>query len=84
MGKAPTAANLKRFLVGPKGCEITGITATPDLKTLFVNIQHPGESGTLAALQSSWPAAANSGVRPRSATVVITKDDGGTVGGTLT
>ncbi len=37
----------KRFLVGPKGCEITGITATPDLKTLFVNIQHPGESGNL-------------------------------------
>jgi secreted PhoX family phosphatase len=83
VGKAPTTANLKRFLVGPKGCEITGITATPDLKTLFVNIQHPGESGTLSTLQSSWPAAAGSGARPRSATVVITKDDGGTVGGTL-
>jgi secreted PhoX family phosphatase len=83
VGAAPTASNLKRFLVGPKGCEITGITATPDLKTLFVNIQHPGESGTLAALQSSWPAAAGSSARPRSATVVITKDDGGTVGGSL-
>jgi secreted PhoX family phosphatase len=83
IGAAPGAANLRRFLVGPKGCEITGIAMTPDLKTLFVNIQHPGESGTLATLQSSWPSAAGSNARPRSATVVITKDDGGTVGGTL-
>jgi uncharacterized protein len=82
VGAAPTANNLRRFLVGPKGCEITGITATPDLKALFVNIQHPGESGNLVTLQSSWPAA-NTTSRPRSATVVITKDDGGTVGGSL-
>ena len=34
---------LRRFLVGPKECEITGIAETPDGKTLFVNIQHPGE-----------------------------------------
>lgn len=82
VGAAPTAATLRRFLVGPKGCEITGITATPDLKALFVNIQHPGESGDLAALQSSWPAMDGTS-RPRSATVVITRDDGGTVGGNL-
>jgi secreted PhoX family phosphatase len=82
VGAAPTAANLRRFLVGPKGCEITGIIATPDLKTLFVNIQHPGESGNLVTLQSSWPSA-NGTSRPRSATVAITKDDGGTVGSTL-
>jgi secreted PhoX family phosphatase len=82
VGAAPTAANLRRFLVGPKGCEITGITATADLKTLFVNIQHPGESGTITTLQSSWPAVDGSS-RPRSATVVITKDDGETIGGSM-
>ncbi|MEO6186695.1 MAG: PhoX family phosphatase, partial [Steroidobacteraceae bacterium] len=44
VGATPTANNLRRFLVGPKGCEITGIATTPDLKTMFVNIQHPGEN----------------------------------------
>lgn len=82
VGASPTAATLRRFLVGPAGCEITGITMTPDSKTLFVNIQHPGESGSLAALQSSWPAL-DGASRPRSATVVVTRNDGGTVGGSM-
>jgi uncharacterized protein len=87
MGAAPTTTNLRRFLVGPKGCEITGIAMTPDLRTMFVNIQHPGESTSVASMlagtpESSWPAAPGAS-RPRSATVVITKDDGGTIGGRL-
>ena len=83
VGKPATAATLKRFLVGPKGCELTGVDSTPDGRTLFVNIQHPGENGTLAALESSWPATQGSPAataRPRSATIVITKNDGGIVG----
>ena len=43
VGAAP-GATLKRFLVGPKECEITGVDSTPDGRTLFVNIQHPGEN----------------------------------------
>jgi secreted PhoX family phosphatase len=35
---------IERFLVGPSGCEITGIDWTPDGKTLFINVQHPGEA----------------------------------------
>ena len=79
-------AKLRRFLVAPKGAEVTGITETADGRTLFVNIQHPGElskplsSGT--APQSTWPG--NQGVgpqgRPRSATIVITRKDGGLIG----
>lgn len=83
VGKAATPTLLKRFLVGPKGCEITGVDSTPDGRTLFVNIQHPGEDGSLTTLQSSWPATQAGGTataRPRSATVVITKNDGGIVG----
>jgi secreted PhoX family phosphatase len=80
---APTAANLKRFLVGPVECEITGVDTTPDGRTLFVGIQHPGELGTPAAPTSHWPdsqaGAAGATVRPRSAIVVITKNDGGVV-----
>ena len=82
VGKAPGAA-LKRFLVGPKQCEITGIDSTPDGRTLFVNIQHPGESGSAANITSNWPQSQASGSgtgRPRSATIVITKTDGGIIG----
>lgn len=80
VGAAP-GANLRRFLVGPKECEITGIDSTPDGRTLFVNIQHPGEGGTPAAPSSNWPQSQSGTAsgRPRSATVVITKNDGGVI-----
>lgn len=70
----PRTGELKRFLVGPLGAEITGITATPDFRTLFVNIQHPGEGSTADNLLSTWPDGP--GQRPRSATVIISRDDG--------
>lgn len=76
------SGEIRRFLTGPKGCEITGITATPDMKTLFINIQHPGEPASERSdpknpkAVSSWP----SGGRPRSATVVIRRNDGGVIG----
>ncbi len=83
-GAAATAATLRRFLVGPVQCEITGIDMTPDGRTLFVGIQHPGEDGTPAAPSSHWPdsqgnASVAATVRPRSAIVAITKDDGGVI-----
>ncbi|WP_244501548.1 PhoX family protein [Sphingomonas gellani] len=83
IGKAP-GTTLRRFLVGPKECEITGIHSTPDGRSIFVNIQHPGENGSPANITSNWPynqsGTAAAGNRPRSATIVITKDDGGVVG----
>lgn len=82
VGKAP-GATLKRFLVGPVDCEITGVDSTPDGRTLFVNIQHPGEDGSITRLTSNWPASQSGsapGSRPRSATVVIQRTDGGIVG----
>lgn len=78
VGKDATPTTLKRFLVGPKQCEITGIAETPDGKTIFVNIQHPGEDGTSTDLTSHWPDGGTA--RPRSGTIVITKNDGGIVG----
>ncbi|MDD2846792.1 MAG: DUF839 domain-containing protein, partial [Rhodoferax sp.] len=90
IGKAPGDDNLKRFLVGPKGSEITGLCETPDGKAIFVNIQHPGESTAQANIadpskyQSQWPSnhvtPYGAGKRPRSATIVITKNDGGKIG----
>ncbi|GAB3542476.1 PhoX family phosphatase [Noviherbaspirillum agri] len=86
VGAAPGETNLRRFLVGPKECEITGLAETPDGKVLFVNIQHPGEDTTPdfadpTSFGSHWPDGGTA--RPRSATVVITKDDGGLIGGSL-
>lgn len=69
---------IKRFLVGPVGCEVTGVVMTPDCRTMFVNIQHPGEGSGPYSFSSTWPDRGTN--RPRSATVIITKDDGGVIG----
>lgn len=65
---------IKRFLTGVPGCEVTGVITTPDQRTMFANIQHPGDGSP-----STWPQM-DTFRTPRSATVVITKDDGGVIG----
>ncbi len=82
VGATATTATLRRFLVGPLECEITGIDMTPDGRTLFVGIQHPGENGDASDITSHWPASqsdSSASSRPRSAIVAITKDDGGVI-----
>jgi uncharacterized protein len=79
----PVRGEIRRFLTGPIGQEITGAVTTPDGKTMFVNVQHPGATTTarnFAAgnLDSHWPDGGDA--YPRSATVVITKEDGGVIG----
>lgn len=86
VGKQVTDENLRRFLTGPKQCEITGVTMTPDYKAIFINVQHPGEdSSSFDKPSSNWPASqkdpSNKTARPRSATVVITRKDGGVIAG---
>ncbi|MGP4770138.1 PhoX family protein [Acinetobacter sp. PFS20] len=86
VGAKVTDSTLRRFLVGPKQCEITGIAMTPDHKAIFINVQHPGEdSASYATPDSNWPATQkdpnNKTARPRSATVVITRKDGGVIAG---
>lgn len=86
VGAKVTDSTLRRFLVGPKQCEITGIAMTPDYKAIFINVQHPGEdSASYATPESNWPATQkdpnNKTARPRSATVVITRKDGGVIAG---
>ena len=93
IGAALSETQLRRFLVAPKGSEVTGLAETADGRTLFVNIQHPGELtpaiGTAAdfTYQSNWPTngggltgAYGTGKRPRSATLMITRNDGGKIG----
>ncbi|MFH6600699.1 PhoX family phosphatase [Ectopseudomonas khazarica] len=70
----PLSGEIRRFLVGPRGCEITGVAFAPDQRALFVGVQHPGEDG-----QSSFPDHRD-GMRPRSTVVVIRREDGGVIG----
>jgi hypothetical protein len=84
----PTTGEVRRFLTGPVGCEVTAVQLTRDLRTMFVNIQHPGEAPlphpgrndpARPTAISSWPDGAAGG-RPRSATIAIRRRDGGVVG----
>jgi hypothetical protein len=81
----PDSGVFRRFLTGPRGCEITGFHTTPDNRTAFVNIQHPGEApGDRSNPEnpravSNWPDYAPDG-RPRSSTVVVRRRDGGPIG----
>jgi secreted PhoX family phosphatase len=80
-----TTGETRRFLTGPNGCEVTGCVMAPDARTLFINIQHPGEPAgdrsdpSKPKAVSVWPDGPNGG-RPRSATVAIRKADGGRIG----
>ncbi|MEL0630551.1 PhoX family phosphatase [Psychromonas aquatilis] len=65
----PETGEVRRFLTGPVGCEVTGLTFSEDQKTMFVGIQHP---------TGHFPAGGDS--KPRSTIVMITKDDGGVIG----
>ncbi|MDR2307281.1 MAG: PhoX family phosphatase [Paucimonas sp.] len=75
---ATNQVDLRRFFVGPNGCEVTGITFTPDNKTLFINIQHPDNWPTTD--KATDVTATGTTVRPRSSTVVIQRNDGGEIG----
>jgi len=70
----PDSGEIRRFMVGPVGCEVTGISFAPDQKAMFVGIQHPGENGG-----STFPEHLPNG-KPRSSVMVITREDGGVIG----
>jgi uncharacterized protein len=80
-----STGEIRRFLTGPVNCEITGVTLTPDGRTMFINVQHPGETPTdrsdpaEPARFSNWPDYKPGG-RPRSSSVAIRRADGGWIG----
>jgi len=65
----PVTGEIRRFLTGPNGCEVTGLTWSSDRRTMFVGIQHPGA-----------PFPDGEGSLPRSAIVAVWREDGGLVG----
>lgn len=65
----PVTGEIRRFLTGPKGSEVTGLTWSSDRRTMFVGIQHPGA-----------PFPDGDGSLPRSAIIVVKRDDNALVG----
>ncbi|HET9474306.1 MAG TPA: PhoX family phosphatase [Steroidobacteraceae bacterium] len=68
---------LRQLASGPIGCEISACEFTPDGRTLFLTVQHPGEGGTIEKPRSHWPDG--NGLPARSALVAIEREDGGPV-----
>ena len=66
----PVTGEIRRFLTGPNGSEVTGLTWSADRRAMFVGIQHPRR-----ALSPD-----GEDLLPRSSVIVVTRDDGALVG----
>lgn len=65
----PVTGEIRRFLTGPKGAEVTGLTWSSDRRTMFVGIQHPDA-----------PFPDGEGGLPRSAIIAVKRNDNALVG----
>ena len=65
----PVTGEIRRFMTGPNGSEVTGITWSADRRTMFVGIQHPAS-----------PFPDGEGTLARSSIVAVWREDGALVG----
>jgi len=72
--RGPDRGLLRQVASAPVGAEVCGCEFTPDGRTLFLAIQHPGEGGNLENPRSHWPDG--NGLPPRSALIAVSRRDG--------
>lgn len=78
--EGPGRALAKCLFAAPVGAEVCGPCFTPDGRTLFLSVQHPGEdSENLESATTLWPDF-EEGVPPRPSVVVIEREDGDEIG----
>jgi len=65
----PVTGEIARFLTGPNGSEVTGLTWSADRRTMFVGIQHPAA-----------PFPDGDGKLARSTVIAVKKADGAVIG----
>ncbi|QDU68391.1 PhoX family protein [Engelhardtia mirabilis] len=71
----------RQFFRAPRGAEVCGPCFTPDDRTLFLAVQHPGNEGgsTFAQPSTRWPDFSPD-LPPRPAVMVAERLDGGPIG----
>lgn len=61
----PLAGTINQIASAPTDAEFTGISFSPDGKSMFCSVQHPGEkSKSVKSLRSHWPDGGSSMPRP--------------------
>ena len=75
----PSRGATRCFFTAPDGAEVCGPEFTPDGRTLFLSIQHPGEGSTFDKPSTRWPDF-RPDMGPRGSVLAITKNDGGEIG----
>lgn len=74
----PERGRLMQFMETVEGSEVCGPEFTPDGKTAFLAIQHPGEGSTFARPSTRWPDGSGP---PRPSVIAIQAENGGAIGG---
>jgi hypothetical protein len=73
----PQRGRLRQLASGPVGSELCGCEFTPDGRTLFITVQHPGEGGSIEEPISDWPDGGR--LPARASLVAIERKDGGPI-----
>jgi secreted PhoX family phosphatase len=77
----PGRALTRMFFAAPRGAEVSGISLTPDDRTMFLSVQHPGEErgSDFSRPSTLWPDF-RPGTPPRPSVVAIVRQDGREIG----